>query len=324
MQFPQKNDTVEKVRNISTSDIDVLTQFHVNKNRQYTQLQPGDLHSNYTEVILGDVQLFRECLTTGARIEAAPASNFVPFAALLPDSGDTHYCGRSTADNSLLQATGGEWDVSFTGRLDYICTAFDRETLTLNIENLTGHEIPKNWFTSKACLTNPLDLNCYALGVASILQTVNSHPELLHNSSVERMLSAEVLTLALNALRSTAQYSEKLNLQSNRIKGVCQVIDYLQVHAAQLPTISDLCKIAGMSERSLEYGFREYLEATPIQYLRLVRLHGVRRDLLASVSCKIKIVDVALKWGFLELGRFSGEYRQLFGERPSQTRRAMN
>jgi AraC-like DNA-binding protein len=31
------------------------------------------------------------------------------------------------------------------------------------------------------------------------------------------------------------------------------------------------------------------------------------------------VTDVALRWGFLELGRFSVQYRQRFGEAPSET-----
>jgi AraC family ethanolamine operon transcriptional activator len=51
----------------------------------------------------------------------------------------------------------------------------------------------------------------------------------------------------------------------------------------------------------------------------MFRLNGVRKDLLISVPKKDKVVDIALNWGFIELGRFSGEYRLLFKELPSQT-----
>jgi len=31
------------------------------------------------------------------------------------------------------------------------------------------------------------------------------------------------------------------------------------------------------------------------------------------------VIDVAYNWGFWEPGRFSVEYRQMFGEKPSET-----
>lgn len=304
--------------------MDELEQFQINKNRQYTQLQKGYLTGNYAEANLGDVQIFRECLTTGARIKGAPASTFLPFAAILPESGAFSYCGKKSDSSSMFQATGGEWDICFNHRLDYVCAAFNRETLSINYEQLAGRELPIELLISKARLTSSHALSQYVHGVATILETAQIHPDIFENTPIQRMLSATVLKLALNALMPSTQHIEKIKPQSLRTIGVRRVIDYLQIHAASLPSIPELCKIANLSERSLEYGFREYLGVTPIRYLRLVRLNGVRRDLLMATPEKKTIVNIALNWGFLELGRFSGEYRQLFNELPSKTLRDNN
>ncbi|MBV1888891.1 MAG: helix-turn-helix domain-containing protein [Proteobacteria bacterium] len=321
MQFPQACSPSERVRAISTSNFDELAQFQINKNRRYTQLQPGTFKANYSEVDLGDVQIFRESLTAGARIEATPAYNFVPFAAILPESSVVRYCGRARADDTLIQATGGEWDICFKGHLDYVSAAFDREALNTNIERLLGHELPPEWLVSRACLTNPSALAEYGRGMVAMLQAVQSRPEILSNIATQRMISAAALKLALNALMPTTPLTEKLKPHSLRARGVRRVIDYLHAHAAQLPTIPELCEVAELSERSLEYGFRENMDVTPIRYLRLVRLNGVRRELLAVSTRDVKVADIAMNWGFVEFGRFAGEYRQLFGELPSKTLR---
>jgi AraC family ethanolamine operon transcriptional activator len=318
MQFPQETNNSKHVRSISTSNIEELVQFQINKNRRYTQLQAGRLTANYAEVNLGDVQIFRETLTAGARIEATPASVFLPFAAIAPKSGVFSYCGRETEDNTFIQATGGDWDICFGDRLDYVCTAFDREILNKNVELLTGQSIPIEWLVSKSSLINPYQHHCYAEGVAKMLRLVRERPEVLQHSSVKRMLSAEALKLTYDALLSATEYSTA-KLQSRRTQGVRRVIDYLQAHAASLPTMAELCKIAYLSERSLEYGFKEYLGVTPIRYLRLVRLNGAKHELLTAGPKTDKVIDVALNWGFLEMGRFAGEYRQLFHELPSET-----
>ena len=321
MQFPNKNNTSEQLRHISTLNIEELAQFQVNKNRRYMQLQPGILKGSFSEANLGEVQIFRESLTAGAKITASPASNFLPFAAISSESGELRYCGKACENNKLIQATGGDWDISFKDRLDYVGTIFNREALKRNIERLTCKEMPANWLISKASLTNPIALNAYRQGVAKILHKVQVQPELLQNSSAQRSLSSTVLELTLNALMPSVQHSEKLKPQKHRILGVRRVIDYLQVHAALLPTIAELCEISKLSERSLEYGFREYLGITPIRYLRLIRLNGARQDLLVAVPMKGAVLSIALNWGFLELGRFAGEYRQLFEELPSETLR---
>jgi transcriptional regulator GlxA family with amidase domain len=73
--------------------------------------------------------------------------------------------------------------------------------------------------------------------------------------------------------------------------------------------------------RSLQDGFRRYLDTTPINYLREVRLRAVRAELAASDPTRTNVTDVALRWGFLHAGRFSVQYRQRFGESPSATLR---
>jgi AraC-like DNA-binding protein len=51
----------------------------------------------------------------------------------------------------------------------------------------------------------------------------------------------------------------------------------------------------------------------------MLRLSETRRALLAARSRLTTVTEIAMCFGFLELGRFSVEYRKVFGESPSQT-----
>ena len=53
-------------------------------------------------------------------------------------------------------------------------------------------------------------------------------------------------------------------------------------------------------------------------YLKRLRLEEVRRLLLARRD-GTSVSRIALDWGFEHLGRFASDYRQAFGETPSQT-----
>ncbi|AAZ26581.1 MULTISPECIES: helix-turn-helix domain-containing protein [Colwellia] len=309
----------KKIRGMSTSDIDELALFQENKNRRYTQLYTGQLQGDYLEINLGKLQVFRENLNVGALIEATPAKNFVPFAALLSNRNDTTFCGKHIEQNAILQATGGDWDVNFKNHLNVIAAVFDRDTFSHDIHMLTGQEIPNDWLISKACLTDPLALTQYATGVNNIINVIKAKPEVIKTENSLRMINDTILRLAYNVLKVTTPCTEKRVNQSKRCEGVRHVMDYLHHYGQNIPTIPELCKVAKLSERNLQYGFKEYLGVTPIRYLRLLRLNGVRRDLLVNRGKKDKIVDVALDWGFIELGRFASEYRQLFQELPSAT-----
>jgi AraC-like DNA-binding protein len=56
-------------------------------------------------------------------------------------------------------------------------------------------------------------------------------------------------------------------------------------------------------------------------YLRDVRLGRVHEDLLSAPAGSTTVTDVAYKWGFVHVGRFTKEYRRKFGQLPSRTMR---
>ena len=96
---------------------------------------------------------------------------------------------------------------------------------------------------------------------------------------------------------------------------------YLDASAEPSVRIDDLCVAACTSLSRLERAFRETFGVSPRRYLMLKRLAAVRRDLLRGEP-QTSITEVATRWGFFHLGRFSKEYREHFAELPSQTQRA--
>jgi AraC family ethanolamine operon transcriptional activator len=85
--------------------------------------------------------------------------------------------------------------------------------------------------------------------------------------------------------------------------------------------VTDLCKAAGVSERTLEYAFKEVMGLTPVAYLVRLRLHRVRQALLAAPLGSTTVSAQALNWGFWHFGEFTRAYKECFGELPSDTLR---
>ncbi len=92
-------------------------------------------------------------------------------------------------------------------------------------------------------------------------------------------------------------------------------------HADERIYVTDLCRAAAVSERALEYAFKEILGLTPVAYLTRLRLHRVRRALLAATQGSTTVSALALDWGFWHFGDFSRAYKACFGELPSDTLR---
>ncbi len=82
--------------------------------------------------------------------------------------------------------------------------------------------------------------------------------------------------------------------------------------------IDDLCRLAAANPRTILRAFKVVHNTTPSRYLQEIRLMEIRRVLLSGRN-RASITQVATRFGFRELGRFSVLYRTKFGEAPSVT-----
>jgi AraC-like DNA-binding protein len=97
---------------------------------------------------------------------------------------------------------------------------------------------------------------------------------------------------------------------------------YLHAHMdAPLP-LPRLCRLLGLSERSLRNAFYGVRGMSPTRSMRVERLAAARRALSERRSRGVTVTTVATGCGFYELGRFAAAYKQVFGEVPSETLRS--
>lgn len=83
--------------------------------------------------------------------------------------------------------------------------------------------------------------------------------------------------------------------------------------------VSGLCQLIGVSQRTLRKAFHSVHGIPPYRHLRMLRLCDARQALLSADGAIAKVTDIAMSFGFAELGRFAVEYKKAFGESPSQT-----
>ncbi len=103
-------------------------------------------------------------------------------------------------------------------------------------------------------------------------------------------------------------------------RDVKRVTEYLRAHLDAPVMLADLVRISGVPGRTLFKHFRDTMGVSPIRYLRNARFQRAR-EALVRAGPEDSVTAIATKWGFNHLGRFSVEYRERFGESPSQTAR---
>ncbi|WP_255950544.1 AraC family transcriptional regulator [Streptomyces odontomachi] len=104
-------------------------------------------------------------------------------------------------------------------------------------------------------------------------------------------------------------------------KAIRRAAELIETHAAEPLTVEDLAEATGLSVRTLQEGFRRFLDTTPMSHLREIRLRHAREELTAADPTSTTVTEIAARWGFLHAGRFSARYHKRFGESPSVTLR---
>lgn len=84
-------------------------------------------------------------------------------------------------------------------------------------------------------------------------------------------------------------------------------------------SLVELCRASGVGKTVFYEAFNSLYGVSPLQYFRKRRLMRARSQLILAPSEQTQVKEVALSLGLTHLGRFSNEYRRLFGETPSVT-----
>tara|TARA_R110002049_G_scaffold9747_12_gene48884 strand:- start:6711 stop:7664 length:954 start_codon:yes stop_codon:yes gene_type:complete len=119
---------------------------------------------------------------------------------------------------------------------------------------------------------------------------------------------------ALNAGSGRATYKTNLDRRKHNVH---TVIEFIRAEYSRPVTITALCRLTGVSERTLQYHFKMSVGLSIQQYLMHYRLQRARALLLRGHFEHIS--EVASACGIHHLGRFSQYYRRLFGELPRAT-----
>ena len=95
-------------------------------------------------------------------------------------------------------------------------------------------------------------------------------------------------------------------------------LDFIIESDKPVTSVQELCIATHVSERTLEYAFRERFGLTPKTFTLTHRLNNVRKALTYADSDIDRIYEIAGHHGFFHMGQFSSDYKRLFGELPSE------
>jgi AraC-like DNA-binding protein len=222
-------------------------------------------------------------------------------------------------DRGVVMSPSKSLDIRWCDRLISMNAKVERGTLESHLAALAGIELRERLEFSPKMSVNGAGASVRRL-IRHMCDEIHRDGTVLAHPLITERFSETLLSAILYAQPHNYRKSLVKAARSAGPKYVHLAEEYIEAHCDQEVTAQRLAQITGVSVSALYRGFREYRSYTPIELLKTVRLRKARDQLLAAApGCSV--TRVAAKWGFLNLGRFAADYRQQFGENPSDTLR---
>ena len=93
--------------------------------------------------------------------------------------------------------------------------------------------------------------------------------------------------------------------------------EYIEASWNRAITIDELASQTNTSIRSLYAAFRKSRGYTPMAFAKTVRLQRAKK-MLQEANQRTSVSEIAFKCGFGNLGHFANDFREMFGELPSE------
>jgi AraC-like DNA-binding protein len=311
-----------------TSDVDQARDF-VARAFCAHKLEPLDgsrIDARQHSAALGNVSLHYLDYGADVRISPQPLESF--FLVQIPLAGVAEAtCGDAQVVSTPRLATvlGPHEPVTmrWTAGTPHLCVRIDRTALESKAARMIGRSL-------KDPLTFELGMRLdtpTAISMRHFVDMVRLELETDHGLARQPLIASQLEDLVMTSLLMSApnNYADRLSADPSEVAPRCvrRAMELIEDHAHEPLTVEDIAEAVGTSVRALQAGFSRHTGASPMTYLRGVRLEAVHRALRdADPSNGVTVTDVALANGFTHLGRFAQAYRERFGLAPSETLRA--
>lgn len=282
---------------------------------QLQQLSPGEMTSKMEFLLVNGIMLYREFWSQSIYAMGLTPAGYQMFASGF--KSPTRWCGREIEGNVYAHGHTGI-EMSFTTPADshHVVLLVPDEIYESNFAEEEDsdrilHEQHHTYFSgrpSRFPLVRWDNLISKYLAQPEQLNKVNTR------NGLQSMLIDEIAALNAGPHQKDLYDGRQGNLI---VQGAMQMIESLD----EVIPVPQLAKRLGVSQRVLEIAFHKIVGKTPSKIMRWHRLQRVHDKLLRIDADAASVSSIALEWGFVELGRFAVEYRQLFHEKPSDTLR---
>lgn len=327
MRYTRENGSVRSALSLKIDHFQDIHQ-HASSVREwqqtYSQITAGPLQSSLSQIRNARFHAFRERINQRVVQHGEAPRSRVCFAVPLAIPGATRMQGRDADDSSIFVLRGGEeFMFHMPMGTDMLAITFDGALFESAVSE-AGSAEQIGTLLKQPVVRVPVERlaetrrRLLAMFSEAVAESELAAPPAGVELQLEQAMLEELLGLVADpACDRNQQHSSSVR---SFIVEKCHRMTLSDTVNA--PSVIELCERLRISRRTMQNSFRSVAETTPVNYIRSIRLNGVRRELMSTSVSELSIGDAAARWGFFHLSHFAADYHGLFGELPSQTRRA--
>lgn len=320
----QQSDSPVRFTDVEFHNADHLGEIYSGPNISYTRSDAGPFHSQMTKAILGRLAFHTNRHESHLLIEGANSHGLVAVGFQSP--------------GSVARRMMGEWftnaDVFIAGpRVEHFANVMPGQvTFQIFMPNEPlANELAARLNREAFDLTGrryQLRPGRQVVGklIDIVTQSTHTVQELIHSSpspeTLEQLQKAFVERVVTILLAGDNDLTRERDSLSSTGWVLLQAREYFEENRGTPIRLADVCRAVGVSQRMLQIAFADGLGITPMKYLKLRRLHLVRERLQSTTADEVTVTVAAREAGFVDLSRFARDYKELFGQLPSETQRA--
>ena len=324
MKDDRSTNDVPIITHLRTNDADELAEFAQGWNQEYLQLKKGTFEWETRIIQIHGFQFIEEFYGAPALLRGSTPPE--TFAIGIPQvyGAESLYGGNIISEDCCLIGNfAGYLDLRSGNKTRLLMIVAPIEHILARAEQMQRPITRERLLSPGMILCDLTALKKLSSCLEELLTLAKTHPERLtdnsQDTSIAHLILEDSLPLLVDVLTSELDFLPEK--KSRRQKLVKRAEVFMRDHLAHPLTLTDLCQELKTNQRSLYYAFGECFGLPPMQYLKILRLHSVRRALKSAAPQTSKVTKIAISYGFWHMGQFSTDYRIMFGESPSNTLR---
>ncbi|WP_165229712.1 helix-turn-helix domain-containing protein [Aquisphaera insulae] len=307
------------VRAVETDDLDEIRQAFVRWDQRLEQLEGGPFRGGLRLVDLGGVQLLAVRSARVVRARGARPDGSCVFSTVTDRNAGSSWRGRTLGTGMVnVIAPDSEMDHRTCSNYQNVSIVVQIGLLEWTAAALIGVGLDRILCGDRALAIGSRDADELSQRLHTTLLALSTPPDGKGTEAKPLVNPDDLVVLLLDTLTAGRVVDPFRTTTGQRLAAVRKVEEYVRAFPDRRPGVLELCKLAGVSKRTLHYAFLEATGCTPKDFIKAIKLNAARRALRTIGPGAGHVEQVARRYGFHRPGNFASDFRRLFGELPSE------